>query len=162
MNKSAAKASTKNSLIAKDEYLLDTNILLRLIEMNHPQHRQASEAVKNLRRRNVTFYILMQNVSEFWNVCTRPADKNGLGLSIAKTNWHLKRFERFFELLPDTKEVYRNWRELIVNHSVSGIQVHDAKIVAAMKAHNIQNLLTFNVKDFKRYTDIKAVEPKDV
>jgi predicted nucleic acid-binding protein len=57
-----------------------------------------------------------------------------------------------------------NWCDLIVNHSVSGVKVHDAKIiiVAAMKAHNIQNLLTFNAKDFKCYTDIKAVEPKDV
>jgi predicted nucleic acid-binding protein len=144
------------------KYLLDTNILLRLVELNHPHHKEASEALKKLRRRNNTFYFLLQNVSEFWNVCTRPADKNGLGLSIAKTDLHLKRFERFFKLLPDTEEVYRNWRELVVRHSVLGIQVHDAKIVAAMKAHNIQNLLTFNAKDFKRYTDIKAVEPKEV
>ena len=143
------------------KYLLDTNILLRLVELNHLHHKEASEALKTLRRQNAIFYVLLQNISEFWNVCTRPADKNGLGLSIAKTDLHLKRFERLFKLLPDTEEVYKNWRELVVNHSVSGIQVHDAKIVAAMKAHNIENLLTFNVKDFKRYTDIKAVEPKD-
>jgi predicted nucleic-acid-binding protein len=31
-----------------------------------------------------------------------------------------------------------------------------------MKAHDIQNLLIFNAKDFKRYIDIKAVKPKDV
>jgi hypothetical protein len=31
-----------------------------------------------------------------------------------------------------------------------------------MKAHNIENLLTFNAKDFKHYPDIKAVEPKDI
>jgi predicted nucleic acid-binding protein len=74
----------------------------------------------------------------------------------------LKRFERLFNFLPDTEEVYRNWRELVVKHSVSGVKVHDAKIVASMKTHNIENLLTFNAKDFKRYTDIKAVEPKNV
>jgi predicted nucleic acid-binding protein len=144
------------------KYLLDTNILLRLVESAHAQHREASEALKILRRQNCVFYILLQNVSEFWNVCTRPKDKNGLGLSIAQTHSHLKRLERFFTVLSDTEEVYRNWRELIVIHSVSGVKVHDAKIVAAMKAHNIQNLLTFNAKDFKRYTFIKAVEPKDV
>jgi predicted nucleic acid-binding protein len=144
------------------KYLLDTNILLRLVQLFHPHHKQAREALKTLRRQNYTFYILLQNVSEFWNVCTRPADKNGLGFSIAKTDLHLKRFERFFTILPDTLEVYENWRELVVNHSVSGIQVHDAKIAAAMKAHNLQNLLTFNAKDFKRYTDIKAIEPKDI
>ena len=30
-----------------------------------------------------------------------------------------------------------------------------------MKAYNIENLLTFNAKDFKRYSHIKAVELKD-
>jgi predicted nucleic acid-binding protein len=62
------------------KYLLDTNILLRLIEINHPQHKEAAEALKKLRRGGFLFYILLQNVSEFWNVCTRPIDKNGLGL----------------------------------------------------------------------------------
>jgi predicted nucleic acid-binding protein len=144
------------------KYLLDTNILLRLIELKHAQHKEAKESLKKLRRQNYTFYILLQNISEFWNVCTRPLDKNGLGLSIAKTDSHLKRFERFFTVLPETEEVYKNWRELVVNYSVSGVKVHDAKIVASMKAHDIQNLLTFNAKDFNRYTDIKAVEPKNV
>ena len=116
------------------KYLLDTNILLRLIELAHPHHREVREVLKTLRRQNVIFYVLLQNVSEFWNVCTRPADKNGLGLSIAKTDLHLKRFKRLFKLLPDTEEVYRNWRKLVVKHSVSGIQVHDAKIVAALES----------------------------
>lgn len=144
------------------KYLLDTNILLRLVEIAHQQHNEASEALKKLKIQNAEFYILLQNISEFWNVCTRPKDKNGLGFSIAETDLQLKRFERFFKFLPDTAEVYKNWRELVVKHSVSGVQVHDAKIAAAMKAHNIENLLTFNAKDFKRYSDIKAVKPKDV
>lgn len=144
------------------KYLLDTNILLRLVESNHPHHKEAAEALKKLRRQGFNFYILLQNVSEFWNVCTRPLDKNGLGFSIETTDLQLKRLERFFIFLPDTDEVYKNWRELVVKHSVSGIQVHDAKIAAAVKAHNIEKLLTFNAKDFKRYSDIKAVEPKDV
>lgn len=144
------------------KYLLDTNILLRLIELTHEHHQETRKALKKLRKQNCTFFILLQNISEFWNVCTRPKDKNGLGLSIAKTDAHLKRFERLFTYLPDTKETYENWRELVIKHSVSGIQVHDAKIAAAMKAHHIENLLTFNAKDFKRYADIKAAEPKDV
>lgn len=144
------------------KYLLDTNILLRLVERNHPHHQEAKEALKTLRQQNHTFCVFLQNISEFWNVCTRPTQNNGLGLSISRTDTHLTRFERFFTVLPDTKDVYKNWRELIVNHSVSGVQVHDAKIVAAMKAHRIENLLTFNTKDFKRYTDIKAFAPKDI
>ena len=119
------------------KYLLDTNILLRLVEINHPHHKIAIEALKKLRQQNHTFCVLLQNVSEFWNVCTRPADKNGLGFSISKTDLQLKRFERLFEVLPDTLDVYKNWRKLVVNHSVQGVQVHDAKIVAACE--NSQN-----------------------
>lgn len=109
-----------------------------------------------------TLFITLRNISEFWNVCTCPSDKNGLGFTIAETDAELKQIEQVFDLLPDTSDVYRNWRELVVKHSVSGVQVHDAKLVAAMKAHNIENLLTFNTKDFKRYSDIRAVEPKDI
>ena len=143
-------------------WLIDTNILLRLAQISSSQHSEAKNAVDKLLAQNFTLCILLQNVSEFWNVCTRPLDKNGLGFSIAQADAELSQIELVFDILPDTEEVYRNWRELVVNHSVSGVQVHDAKIVAAMKAHNIQNLLTFNAKHFKRYTEIKADEPKDV
>ena len=144
------------------KFLADTNILLRLVQTQNPHHTEAKTAVDKLLKQGDTLFITLQNISEFWNVGTRPADKNGLGLTIINTDTELSKIEQVFDLLPDTIEVYRNWRELVVNHSVSGIQVHDAKIAAAMKAHNIQNLLTFNVKDFKRYADIKAVEPKDI
>ena len=129
------------------KWLIDTNILLRLVEITALQHIEAKNAVDKLLKNGDTLCVLLQNISEFWNVCTRPKDKNGLGLSIAETDLQLKRFERFFNFLPDTIEVYKNWRELVIKHSVSGVQVHDAKIVAAMKAHNIENLLTFNAKD---------------
>ena len=36
---------------------------------------------------------------------------------------------------------------------VSGKQVHDANIVAAMLAHGERRLVTFNAKDFQRYGD---------
>ena len=143
-------------------WLIGTNILLRLIQIADSQHLEAKNAVDKLLAQGFTLCILLQNVSEFWNVCTRPLDKNGFGFSIAQADAELSKIESVFDVLPDTEEVYRNWRELVVNHSVSGVKVHDTKIVASMKAHNIQNLLTFNAKDFKRYKAIPAVEPKDV
>lgn len=144
------------------KWLIDTNILLRLVELTAIRHTEAKNAVGKLLRSGDTLYILLQNVSEFWNVCTRPKDKNGLGFSIAQTETELSKIEQIFDILPDTIDVYKNWRDLVVKHSVTGIQVHDAKIAAAMKANNIKNLLTFNAKDFKRYADIKAIEPKAV
>ena len=33
------------------------------------------------------------------------------------------------------------------------------RLVAAMKVHGIESLLTFNVQDFKRYPDISVLNP---
>lgn len=133
-----------------------------MVDSQNPHHAEAKNAVDKLLKNGDTLFITLQNISEFRNVCTRPKDKNGLCFSIARTDSELSIIEQVFDFLPDNIEVYKNLRELIVKHSVSGVQVHDAKLVAAMKVHNIQNLLSFNAKDFKRYTFIKAVEPKDV
>ncbi|MCA1639831.1 MAG: hypothetical protein LC768_16145 [Acidobacteria bacterium] len=48
-------------------------------------------------------------------------------------------------------------------YRVSGKTTHDARIVAAMQTHKIENLLTFNVSDFKRYSGaINIFAPQDV
>ena len=65
-------------------------------------------------------------------------------------------------MLPDSLAVHEEWRKLLVTHSVSGVQVHDARLVAAMREHGVKRILTFNVKDFSRYTDIEAVHPLSV
>ena len=51
-----------------------------------------------------------------------------------------------------------------MDHDVSGVQVHDARLVASMIAHNVTRILTFNVTDFERYADegIEVVNPAAV
>jgi hypothetical protein len=41
-------------------------------------------------------------------------------------------------------------------------QVHDARLVAAMDAHGIVNLLTLNAKDFRRFSSISVLSSEDV
>jgi hypothetical protein len=62
----------------------------------------------------------------------------------------------------DTAAIYFEWRTLLVQHQVKGIQVHDARLVAGMKIHGIGQILTYNPKDFKRYGGITARHPGDV
>jgi hypothetical protein len=47
----------------------------------------------------------------------------------------------------------------VVTEGVSGVQVHDARLVAAMHVHQIGSLLTLNVQDFRRYGEIDIVSP---
>jgi predicted nucleic acid-binding protein len=62
-------------------------------------------------------------------------------------------------LLADSEAVYHEWRRLVLAHSVSGVKVHDARLVAAMSVHGVTHLLTLNPEDFKRYTHITTVHP---
>lgn len=50
----------------------------------------------------------------------------------------------------------------VTKHKVSGKPTHDARTAAVMLVHKIENILTLNPSDFKRFTEIKAVRPHDV
>jgi predicted nucleic acid-binding protein len=139
--------------------LLDTNILVRAAQRSHPASRTAADAVKRLHRKQYALCVAPQNVIEFWNVCTRPREVNGLGLSVSATNRYAGRLERICTVLADSIESYREWRKLVAQHSVVGAKVHDARLVATMKVHEIEQILTFNVQDFARYSGITAVHP---
>jgi hypothetical protein len=58
-------------------------------------------------------------------------------------------------------EIYAEWRRLVVTFGVSGVQVHDARLVAAMNVNRITHILTLNTADFIRYASegIVAVNP---
>src|SRR5450759_2386491 len=128
--------------------LLDTNVLVRAVQRSHPACRMAVHAVKTLHGQQHVLCVTPQNVAEFWNVCTRPAVVNGLGLSVTATDRYASRLERMFLVLPDSMETFREWRRLVVQHNVIGAKVHDTRLVATMKVHGLDRILTFNMQDF--------------
>jgi predicted nucleic acid-binding protein len=139
--------------------LVDTNILVRAVQRNHPLMRTARQALPSLVQNGEDLCVTHQNIAEFWNVCTRPADANGLGNSIGTTDRLTSRIEMFFTVLPDSPEAFRQWRRLIVAHEVKGAKVHDARLAAIMLAHGITRILTFNAGDFRRYINITVLDP---
>lgn len=66
-------------------YLIYTNILLRSIQPAQPFYERTVSAAESLLNHNETLYYCGQNVREFWNVCTRPQQNNGLGMTLAQT-----------------------------------------------------------------------------
>jgi len=51
---------------------------------------------------------------------------------------------------------------LLVAHNVQGVQVHDARLAASMYVHGVGQLLTINVRDFKRFEGLRVMHPADV
>lgn len=142
--------------------LLDTNVLLRFSHRSDRDYGMIREVVRALVGRRDRLCFGAQNLVEFWNVCTRPIEHNGFGLSVSETDEWARMLEAEFRLLPDTERIHAEWRRLVVDHSVHGVQVYDARLVAAMLAHGVPQILTLNDRDFKRYTEITALHPRDV
>ena len=145
-------------------FLADTNVLLRFADRTHPVHPIIRAALRKLRTNGHRVCATPQNFVEFWNVATRPTERNGFGLAPANADRLLRLVERLFPLLPDSPAVYTKWRRLVVSFGVSGIQVHDARIVATMIVHGVTHILTFNTTDFVRYgtRGIVTVDPTTV
>jgi predicted nucleic acid-binding protein len=134
--------------------LVDTNVLLRTARRNDPQHKLVNAAVAKLASENTILYYTHQNIAEVWNAMTRPISRNGFGLAIEKAEREIR--------LPDSEATYREWRDLIVRYGVSGVQVHDARLVATMRVHGIRHILTLNADDFRRYEGIVVLHPENI
>jgi predicted nucleic acid-binding protein len=138
--------------------LIDTNVLVRSVERAHPLLRVARNALRHLYEQDHELYVTTQNISEFWNVCTRPAKFNGLGNSIEATSRLTSRLESLFTILPESMETFRQWRGLVVTHGVKGAKVHDARLAATILAYELDAILTFNAGDFVRFP-IAVLDP---
>ena len=44
---------------------------------------------------------------------------------------------------------YEIWRQLVVKHEITGVSVHDARLVSIMLANGVGKILTFNERDFR-------------
>jgi predicted nucleic acid-binding protein len=140
-------------------YLLDTNILLRSVQPNHPMHAAALLALGALGHAKERLTVVPQVIVEFWTVATRPVANNGLALTPAVANSEVEKILGTFELLPETEALFREWRALVVAHGVCGVETHDARMVAAMNVHGLSHILTFNEQDFDRFRTIITVVP---
>lgn len=141
------------------DYLLDTNVLLRFSDAASPVHVTAVDAVAVLLSRGDRVYITAQNLIEFWAVASRPVDANGFGWDARQTEQEVGKLLNFFLFLDDTPAVFQHWLALVTAHTVTGKQVHDARLAAVMEAHGIADILTFNTRDFARYPGLTATDP---
>ena len=144
-----------------DACLLDSNILLRISKSDDPQHPAISHALRSLVGKGSRLCYTSQTLGEFWNASTRPLDKNGFGLSVAETDRLARVIERDFEFAGQPGSADR-WRSLLVAHNIQGVQVHDARLAASMYVHGVRQLLTINVRDFRRFADLRILHPVEL
>ena len=142
--------------------LVDTNVLLRSAQPSHTLCSQATQSVARLLSQNESVFFCAQNMAEFWNVATRPGEKNGLGMSSEEALAEIGNIEDMLTLLPDIPGIYPEWKRIVAEYGVQGVKVYDARLVAVMRIYAVDMILTFNADDFKRYGKISAISPSSI
>src|SRR5437667_6290111 len=111
--------------------LVDTNVLLRLIQIGHPHQQPALDAITLLRTRDGERFITCPQVLyEMYAVCTRPLDapNPGLGLSPQAAMSQLQTAQHQFPAGPEPAEILSRWKNLVVRYAVVGKSTHDARL----------------------------------
>lgn len=143
--------------------VIDNCILVRVADQDDTLHAKAVQSLKVLEGKREPLILIPQAVREFWVVATRPKENNGLGLMPQDAQQIVAGFERFLTFMADSPDVYQIWKALVADYKVAGKNAHDAGYVAAMKAHGIRQILTFDVRDFARYRDdVRVLTPDEI
>jgi predicted nucleic acid-binding protein len=143
--------------------LLDTGVLLRLFDAKDSAHSAIRECFRRLRAEAGGPRIAMQNLTEFWNVTTRPAvARGGYGKPPQLAERRVRLLEKNCTVLFPSADSLREWKKIVQSLSVCGVQVHDAHLVAVMRASSVSHIVTLNKSDFGRFTDITAQTPEEL
>src|ERR1700732_511079 len=118
-------------------YAVDTKVLLRLSHRKDILHSLIAESMRRLEARDIELCFTSQSLGEFWNVSTRPLDRNGFGLSIRETDERFRTIIQTMSRLSDVEGVFTTWLRLLLANEVRGVQVHDAHLAATLEVHRV-------------------------
>jgi predicted nucleic acid-binding protein len=144
--------------------LIDTGVLLRAFDAGSQYYRPIRQALRKLLDKGEPLTVTVQNMAEFWNVATRPVKDNGQGLSADRVKRRIAVIERLCDVVAEDAVSYEHWKRLVESLGVSGVKVHDARLVSVMLRSGIKRILTLNDGDFRRYIseDIEVITPEAV
>src|SRR5688572_9720849 len=104
--------------------LIDTNVLLRAAQVNHPQYQTAVDAVALLRQTGEEVCLVAQDLYEFWTAATRPINVNGLGWPVSQAESEIQRLKSIYLIHDDIPAIYPEWERLVVKYQVVGKNAH--------------------------------------
>ena len=134
-----------------NKIFVDTNILIYSIDEDSKFY---SKSQKILFNPNSQLYTSSKNLSEFLSVVTRfPTN----ALSIKDALIAIEDFTNIFTILYPTKISFSIFKELLQKYKPKGLKIHDFEIVSIVLANEINQIATFNIKDFESIEEISLI-----
>ncbi len=153
-------ASSVAGLGAGDDLLPDTNVWVFATTATAPEHQLAVDTLAAVHAAGVRLWTSQQILREYYRSATRP-QRFAVAVSEAEAEavGNVWRIARQCRMAADWPDVFAELMRLALATPVHGKQVHDANIVATMRAHGLTHVLTHNLKDFNRFAHLVTVVP---
>ena len=105
-----------------------------------------------------TLYVTSQILCEFYSVMTNPR-RVARPRTAAEAMAVLADMLTFLHVLSVPAGAIDRLLDLLRRHPVTGSEVFDLHIVAAMQANGIGRIYTFNVADFEAFPELSVLTP---
>ena len=140
--------------------VLDANVLVYSIDADSSQHAAARALVDSARDASVTLYVTSQILCEFFSIITNPRRVaaplrsvdawNVLSALLAHPGLYI---------LPLPANAVAGWMALLQRRPVTGANIYDLQIIAAMQVNGVRRVYTFNAVDFAAFPELVVVTP---
>lgn len=131
-----------------NKILVDTNVLVYAIDKDSRFYLRSR---KLLFESTLELFTTSKNLIEFLTVVTRGKE---IPLPTEKAMSVVKDFSRVFAILYPTKGSFEVFEELLEKYRPTGLKIHDYEIISIGLVNGINQIATFNSKDFE---DIEEV-----
>jgi predicted nucleic acid-binding protein len=132
--------------------LVDTNILIYGIDEDSAFFKRARKIVEQEKYQLVT---TSKNLIEFLAVTTRTS---GYNLNNDTALEIVEEIIQGIEIVYPTQESLAIFLDLMNRYQPKGLKIHDFEIISIGLAHGVNEVATFNTKDFKSVKEISFAE----
>lgn len=140
--------------------LFDTNILTYSLCEYQREYKTCRDWIERVRSGEIDGVVSSQNITEFCSNMLALIDLNKIGKRVDVVE-AVGRFNEIF-----SNKIYPNKRtidvllKLLKGNRTSKRRVFDMFLAATMISNGVEEILTYNTKDFEHFKGIKAIRPE--
>ena len=139
--------------------IVDTNVLVYALDADAAQHAAARALLEAARDdASITLFVNPQILCEFYSIVTNPRRVRN-PRSPAEAIAAICGLLAFLYVLPVPAQAVDGLLDLLRRHPVTGGDVFDLQLVAAMQANGVSTIYTFNTDDFTVFPELSIVTP---
>lgn len=149
----------------ENDVFIDAGLFIGALLMDDPRHAEAREIVEMARHGQLHAATTAGILCEVYAALTweRAQPQHSPDVA-ASTVMSIVQAPSQIKILPETSEILPKMMELARKHKLKARGIHDARHASTALVHNIQSVITYDTKDWKRFNSdgIHAIEPRSI